>query len=245
MGQIRTASWCLGEGEAPPPPVRNALHLQSLRGSRGEEAASRPRARLSRCPSRSRGAFVREALRGGRTRPTSLPAEAPPSAQRRAAPFGTCPRLRDHRSHFGAMLGPPVSARRSGRVSVPGRRRPPSRAASWGPRAQDTRGPPRGPGAIIGTRSPRRSSPAGTRTRAPRTRGPRGPLLGAAAAGGERAASGEGPGVPAGGARAGRARGGRRGQHPSSGRGRGAGGAGRGPGGGGAGRGAGPSSARR
>nr|XP_030738590.1 interleukin-17D [Globicephala melas] len=110
VGQIRTASWCLGEGEAPPPPVRNALHLQSLRGSRGEEAASRPRARLFRCPSRSRGAFVREALRGGRTRPTSLPAEAPPSAQRRAAPFGTCPRLRDHRSHFGAMLGPPVWA---------------------------------------------------------------------------------------------------------------------------------------
>ncbi|XP_061027067.1 interleukin-17D isoform X1 [Eubalaena glacialis] len=109
-GQRGTASWCLGEGEAPPPPVRNALHLQSLRGSRGEEAASRPRARLSGCPSRSRGAFVREALRRGRTRPTSLPAEAPPSAQRRAAPLGTCPRLRDHRSHFGAMLGPPVWA---------------------------------------------------------------------------------------------------------------------------------------
>ena len=146
-GQRGTASWCLGEGEAPPPPVRNALHLQSLRGSRGEEAASRPRARLSGCPSRSRGVFVREALRGGRTRPTSLPAEAPPSAQRRAAPLGTCPRLRDHRSHFGAMLGPPVSARRSGRVSAPGRRGPPPSVRPGPPRgarAPRTRGGRRG-----------------------------------------------------------------------------------------------------
>lgn len=42
---------------------------------------------------------------------TSLLAEAPPSA--RAAPRGsarTCPRRRDHRSHFAAMLGPPVWA---------------------------------------------------------------------------------------------------------------------------------------
>ena len=176
----------------------------------------------------SRGASFRSAPRGS-ARDVSAPPRPPEPLRGDAGATGEC-----------AAQRPRLGPRAPGAAAVR-----PSRAASWGPRAPDTRGPPRGPGAVTGTRSPRRSSPAGTRTRAPRTRGPRGPRLGAAAAGGERAAAGEGPGVPAGGARAGRARGGRRGQHPSSGRGRGAGGVGRGPGGGGAGRGAGPSSARR
>ncbi|XP_032352363.1 interleukin-17D isoform X2 [Camelus ferus] len=63
----------------------------------------------------------------------------------------TSPRRCDHRRHFGEMLGPPVSALPQQPTSpVPARRvqtpsvRGPA-AASCGPRAPDTQGPPRGP----------------------------------------------------------------------------------------------------
>lgn len=129
---------------------------------------------------------------------TSLLAEAPPSA--RAAPRGsarTCPRRRDHRSHFAAMLGPPVSARRQ--------RPAQSRArAARGARAPRTRGGRRGaraPSQALAARgaAARPAHAHAHRTPAPRAdpgsgrrwRGARGPARGRAA-GSPRAAHGRG-----------------------------------------------------